>query len=120
MRRDRGSATIWLLGLVALIGLATTAGVVHGSAVVARHRAETAADLAALAAAVRVSLGESDACGAASTIAHRNGAELTGCVVSGADVEIAVARPVSLGRLGLRTAAARARAGPAERLSAPP
>ena len=55
---DRGSATVWLLALSLIVGLAAAAGVVRGVAVVARHRAETAADLAALAGARRAFEGE--------------------------------------------------------------
>jgi len=120
MSPDRGSATVWLIGLTALIGLATTAGVVHGGAVVARHRAEVAADLAALAGAVQVSVGEDGPCATAARIAGRNGGRLTACAVAGDDVEVVVTRRLTLGRLGSRTAIARARAGPVDRSWSPP
>src|SRR3954453_11579480 len=113
--RDRGSATVWLAGLTALIGLVTVAALVHGSAVIARHRAATAADLAAVAAAVRVPDGIQAACDAARTIAARNGGSLIGCVVSGDDVEVEVTRALVLGNLGSWAASARARAGPVDR-----
>lgn len=119
MSRDRGSATIWLVGLAALIGLVTVAALVQGSAVVARHRAAAAADLAALAAAVRVSEGADAACAAAKGIAARNGGSLTRCVLSGDDVEIDVTRPLMLGSLGSWVAMARARAGPVDRIPLP-
>lgn len=112
MSPDRGSATIWLAGLAALIGLATTVALVHGSAVLARHRVETAADLAALAAAVRIPDGAAGACAAAGRIAARNGGSVTRCVLTGNEVAIEAARPLTLGRLGSRTAVAHARAGP--------
>lgn len=120
MTPDRGSATVWLVGLAALIGLATTVGVVHGSAVLARHRAEVAADLAALAGAVEVSVGEDRPCTAAARIAERNGGRLTACTVTGDDVEVTVTRRLTLGRLGSRAASARARAGPVDRSWSPP
>ncbi|TFV57947.1 UNVERIFIED_ORG: pilus assembly protein TadE [Bacillus sp. AZ43] len=89
------------------------AAVLAGSAVVARHRATTAADLAALAGAVR-GLQGADACGASAELAEANGAELTGCRVgAGQTVEVAVSVPVRLGGLGVFAATARARAGPA-------
>jgi secretion/DNA translocation related TadE-like protein len=113
--RDRGSATIWLAGLAALIGLVTCAALVHGSAVIARHRAATAADLAALAAAVRVPDGAAAACATAREIAARNGGSLTRCVLSGDDVEVEVTRPLMLGSLGSWAATASARAGPVDR-----
>lgn len=114
MSRDRGSAAVWLAAFAALIGLATTVGVVHGGGVLARHRAETAADLAALAAAVQASEGASSACAAAGDIAARNGGAVTRCVLSDGEVDIEVATPFALGGLGSWTAVARARAGPVD------
>ena len=119
MSGDRGSATVWLAGLAALIGLATFAALVQGSAVIARHRAATAADLAALAAAVRVLDGAAAACAAGREIAVRNGGSLTRCVLSGDDVEVEVTRPLVLGSLGSWVAVASARAGPVDRIPLP-
>ncbi|HEV7656135.1 MAG TPA: Rv3654c family TadE-like protein [Mycobacteriales bacterium] len=116
MCRDRGSVTIWAAALAGLIWLSCSAAVLYGSAVVGRHRVETAADLAALAAAVRVPDGTSRACRAATSIAGRNGAVLQVCRVVGDDVEVVVSRPIRLGGLGVREATARARAGPMEDL----
>ena len=48
---ERGSATVWVLALAAVLATVGAAVVLVGAAVVARHRATTAADLAALAAA---------------------------------------------------------------------
>lgn len=120
MSRDRGSASVWLAGLTALIVLATMVAMVQGSAVLARHRAATAADLAALAAAVTVPDGEVAACAAARRIAARNSGSLARCAVSGEDVEVEVTRPVVLGSLGAWVASARARAGPVDRHAKPP
>ena len=119
MSRDRGSATVWLAGLAALIGLATFAALVQGSAVIARHRAATAADLAALAAAVRVPDGAAAACATARAVAARNGGSLTRCVLSGDDVEVEVTRPLVLRGLGSWAAMASARAGPVDRIPPP-
>ncbi|HEX6755801.1 MAG TPA: Rv3654c family TadE-like protein [Mycobacteriales bacterium] len=113
--RERGSVTVWVAGLLVLIGLVTLVGVVRGTAVVGRHGAEVAADLAALAGATALSASEPDACAQAAAYAARNGARLTGCVVDGDDVEVEVSRPVRFGRLGARLASARARAGPVDR-----
>ncbi len=103
---------MWVLmtcGVVAVIGVAA---VLVGAAVVARHRATAAADLAALAGAVRAVEG-ADACGAAARLAVANAAELTACTASPeAVVDVSVTVPVRLGRLGGFTATARARAGP--------
>lgn len=118
MRRDRGSVTIWAAATIAAIWLVVTVAYVHGAAVIGRHGAETAADLAALAAAVHTVDGDVGACVAAARVAGLNGGVLTGCRVAGADVEVTVSRAVRLAGLGVRTATARARAGPADR--APP
>jgi secretion/DNA translocation related TadE-like protein len=113
--RDSGSATIWVAGFTALIGLTGAVGVAQGGALVARHRAEVAADLAALAGASRAAAGEADACLVATSIAERNGGRLVGCGRSGDDVEVAVSRRVDLGAIGIWTVMAHARAGPADR-----
>jgi secretion/DNA translocation related TadE-like protein len=110
--RDRGSVTIWAAALAGLIWLGASAALLHGSAVAGRHRAETAADLAALAAAVHVPDGT--ACAVGARIAADNGASLRGCQVVGDEVEVVVSRRVSLGRLGAFPTVARARAGPVE------
>ncbi|HZB48303.1 MAG TPA: Rv3654c family TadE-like protein [Mycobacteriales bacterium] len=115
MRSDRGSATVWLAGFTALVALATTAALLPGSAVLARHRVAAAADLAALAGAVQVLDGAPAVCATARDIAARNGGSLTRCAVSGDDVEVDVTRPLVLGGLGSWTATARARAGPVDR-----
>ena|SRR5215207_6343816 len=119
MSRDRGGATVWLAGLSALVGLAMAAALLRGGAVVARHQASTAADLAALAAAVQAFDGAAAACAAAEDIAARNGASVTKCVLNGDDVQVEVTRPLVLGRLGSWAATAGARAGPVDRIPLP-
>ena len=68
------------LGLVAVVASLVLATAALGSAVVARHRAGAAADLAALAAADR-QLGRAAGppCPAARAVASADGAELTSC-----------------------------------------
>ena len=112
MCRDRGSVTIWAVALAGLVWFGCSAAALYGSAVAGRHRAETAADLAALAAAVHVPDGRAGACAIGVRIAARNGARLRECRVVGDDVEVVVSRRIGLGRLGPLTAVARARAGP--------
>lgn len=93
--------------------LATTLAMTHfGVATVARHRAQAAADLGALAAAVRLTDGMGAACAAADAVIAAMGATGDGCSVQGLDVVIAAAVPVSIGRWGTGQATARARAGP--------
>jgi secretion/DNA translocation related TadE-like protein len=110
---ERGSATVWVLALAGLLAVLAAAVVLVGAAVVARHRATTAADLAALAAAGRAVVGDADACAAARRIARADDAELESCTVgTGTVAEVHVRVPVRLGPLGLAGARARARAGP--------
>ncbi len=91
--------------------MAVVTGVLwFGSAVVARHRAEAAADLAALAAAVGVVDGERAACADARWVVERMGGVLRSCRLSGWDALVEV--DVAFGPFG--SAAGRARAGPVE------
>ena len=114
MCRDRGSVTIWAAALAGLVWLGSSAAVLYGSAVADRHRAEAAADLAALAAAVHVPDGVASACAVAARIAVDNGGSLRSCEVVGDEVEIVVSRRVRVGGLAPFAAVARARAGPVE------
>ncbi|MEI4272577.1 Rv3654c family TadE-like protein [Klenkia sp. LSe6-5] len=110
---ERGSATIWTVALAGVLALLGAASVLMGAAVVARHRAGAAADLAALAVAVRAVRGDPAACGTGTSIATVNGAQLVGCSVgAGSVVTVEVSVPVRLGPLGLLAATGRARAGP--------
>ena len=109
---DRGSATIWTAGAIAVVFLITAALLVVGAAVQTRHRAASAADLAALAAASYAPDGEQAACGRARWVTDRMGAQLVRCWFRGWDalVEVRLAPPASLVRHGVATA--HARAGP--------
>ncbi|MEX5719419.1 Rv3654c family TadE-like protein [Geodermatophilus maliterrae] len=111
--RERGSATVWAVALAGVLAAVGLAAVLVGAAVVARHRAGSAADLAALAAASRAVVGDPAACTTADEVAQVNGAGLTACTVGdGAVVEVSVEVGVRLGPLGTRRATATARAGP--------
>jgi secretion/DNA translocation related TadE-like protein len=92
--------------------LTVTGGVAYlGAAVVARHRAQAAADLAALAAAARVPAGAEAACEQADAVTRAMRAGTTLCVVEDLDVVITIELGAAGGRWG--TARAAARAGPA-------
>ncbi|WP_078292523.1 Rv3654c family TadE-like protein [Mycobacterium sp. D16R24] len=111
-RADNGSATIVAVAMMAVL-LALTAGCAAvGEAVVARHRAQAAADLSALAGAQRALYGTAPACAEATVAARRMGAAVTNCTVEDLDVVVAVAVPVMLGRFGVGQARVAARAGP--------
>lgn len=95
--------------------LAFTGGAAYlGSAVIARHRAQAAADLAALAAAGAVVSGPDAACARAKQVASAMGTTVGACRVEGLDVVLDVQRTVNLGRWAVGPARAAARAGPAE------
>jgi secretion/DNA translocation related TadE-like protein len=95
---------------MALIAV-TVLGLQAGAATVARARAETAADLGALAGAAVVLNGERAACEAAARVVVANGGTVGSCALQGADVRVVVTLEVVIGPL-TRRAEARARAGP--------
>jgi secretion/DNA translocation related TadE-like protein len=76
-RRQAGSATLIALALVVFVMLAGVMALDVGLLVVARARAQTAADLAALAALTPSDAGPVP--GAPGTVAAANGAELVAC-----------------------------------------
>jgi secretion/DNA translocation related TadE-like protein len=76
---DRGSVSVWLLACCALLLAVAFAGTVRAAAVVVRHRAESTADLAALAAAGQIGISEG-VCAAAARIAAANGATVRRCL----------------------------------------
>jgi secretion/DNA translocation related TadE-like protein len=97
--------------MVAALITITFVGVKIGSAVVARHRAQSAADFAALAGAARVPAGPAAACLEARALAAAVRATLQACTVEQLDVTVTVA--VAVGGWSGAHASARARAGPA-------
>lgn len=108
---QRGSATLLVLSMAGVLATLGAALGVVAAMVVAHRSAQSAADLAALAGASAVSQGR-PGCAAAEVVAHANGAVLTGCVLSGldVDVEVRVAGPHWLGQTA--DLDARSRAGP--------
>jgi secretion/DNA translocation related TadE-like protein len=112
---DRGSGTVLVLAVSAVLLLIAMVLVGVGTVGVARHRAASAADLAALAAADRALSGQATACAAAGRVAHAAGAVLRECRLTGDVAQVlATFRPAGpLGRLGV--ARALARAGPGAR-----
>jgi secretion/DNA translocation related TadE-like protein len=95
--------------------LAITVGFLYvGCAVVARHRAQSAADLAALAAAGQLSAGATAACTWADAIARQMHSTVARCDVEDLDVTVATRATVMLGRFGIGATSAVARAGPAD------
>lgn len=113
-RRDQGSGTVLVLAAMAVVFAATIGALMVLSAVLASHRAHSAADLAALAAAETLAKGadQGSACEVGMRLAAVNGASLVGCR-AGPDltVEVSVSVPASMPQIGVATA--RSRAGPA-------
>ncbi|WP_330220235.1 Rv3654c family TadE-like protein [Mycolicibacterium peregrinum] len=100
--------------MIAMVIAFAAGGAYLGAAVTARHRAQTAADLAALGAAGAVVSGPDAACRQAADIAARMRSDLGDCQIDGLDVVLEVAAPVRLGRWGVGPARAAARAGPVD------
>ncbi|WP_423836095.1 Rv3654c family TadE-like protein [Streptomyces cathayae] len=106
--RDRGSATVWSVGVIAVLCVVFGVVLVLGQAAVVRHRAAGGADLAALAAADRWRDGEAAACARADRVARAQNTRLVRCAVDGevSDVSVASGREPFAAEI-------RARAGPA-------
>jgi secretion/DNA translocation related TadE-like protein len=106
---DQGSASLWLLGVALAVLLLAGTVAMAGGLLVARHRARAAADLGALAGAVRAAQGPGVACPAAERIVQANGGRMIGCQLKGLDVVITVDVD---GPAGWGQVRASARAGP--------
>lgn len=115
--RDRGAASILVLAIGLMVVAAGLAGAAVGAARVGRHQARVAADLGALAGAVRAVEGEQVACARAGEFVDANGARLASCRLEG--LELVVGVEVSVTPLPglLRSATAGARAGPVAGIS---
>lgn len=100
--------------MVVVLLWVTGAGAYLGSAVVARHRAQAAADLAALAAAARLPRGAAVACARAASVARAMRTDEARCEVDHLDVVVTISVPVRLGAVFAGAARASARAGPVD------
>lgn len=109
---DRGVATVWAAGVIAVLMSLTVFGLHLGGVILARHHAQSAADLAALAGAGSAVAGERQACSRARVVTDRMRVRLVACSARGWEVLVQVAaRPGGpLGSLGQATG--QARAGP--------
>jgi secretion/DNA translocation related TadE-like protein len=118
VRGDRGSATVLVLGLAAVIAVVGGLASCLGAVSVARHRAASAADLAALAAADRALEGPAAACAAAARAVRAVRAvagSLERCDLLGdvAEVTVVVRPAGALGSWGV--VRSHSRAGPSGR-----
>lgn len=102
MSRQRGSMAIVLMAVVVLAAVLAMGGARLGGAIVARARADAAADAAALAAADMLALGRGEraAAAAARQTAVDNGADLVDCECTGRIATVRVQMTMSgLGRV---------------------
>ncbi|KYH42879.1 Rv3654c family TadE-like protein [Branchiibius sp. NY16-3462-2] len=111
--RERGSATVLAVGVIAVLILLLGGALTVARVVRAAGQAAAAADMAALAGArVLQTSSAPAACAAAGRSVSGNGAVLVSCAAQGQDLLVQVS--VATGVPGAGQAAARARAGPAE------
>ncbi len=108
MRADHGSASVMIIGLVGLLGVLAVATAALGGLFAARAQSDTAADAAALAAAVATYPPASSArpADAARRVAGMNSAQLVSCEcatdasVGARTVTVVVGVPVDVPILG--------------------
>ncbi|UQU64616.1 flp pilus-assembly TadE/G-like family protein [Couchioplanes caeruleus] len=110
--RDRGAASIFVLAVGLVLVAGGMAGAAVGAARVGRHEARTAADLGALAGAMRAVEGQQVACARAAELVSANGSRLTGCRLEGREIVVEVDTVVTPLPGLERHASAAARAGP--------
>jgi secretion/DNA translocation related TadE-like protein len=104
---------VWTLAVGLVTVVIAMAVAAAGAVIVARHRAQAAADLAALAGAARAVEGETAACARAGEIAAANGARLRSCRLTGWDLTVSTeVSPAQVAAVA-GAATASARAGPA-------
>ncbi|MEU5872304.1 Rv3654c family TadE-like protein [Glycomyces sp. NPDC047369] len=109
---EQGSATVLAAGVAAALVATAVAFTAIGQAGAARHRAQGAADAAALAGAAKVLFGEGEACAEARSVVGRTSTEFVRCDVDGLEVTVHVNEtPAGLPRI-LGPARAVSRAGP--------
>ncbi len=111
---ERGSTSLIGAAMIAALAAMTVGGAHVGAAVIARHRAQAAADLAALAGAGSVPAGTDTACAQASALARAMGATTVACALHGLDIVVSVEVPTTLSLPRMGPARAIARAGPAD------
>ncbi len=111
---DAGSATVAAAFAMVAIMVVIVLVVQVGAAVAARHHAQSAADLAALAAAGALDRGNESGCTAAEDIARRMQVRVVSCRIVEWDAIVTVSDRASLSIFGTREVRAAARAGPVD------
>lgn len=110
LTEEGGAATILAAFLICCLVVLGLGGVHLGATVLARHRAQSAADLSVLAAAGWLPAGYEAACTGAVRVSGAMGAIVRGCEIDGLDVSVSVT--VAVGGWVGSEARASARAGP--------
>jgi secretion/DNA translocation related TadE-like protein len=116
VRSERGSASVLMIGIIAVIVALSSAALVIAGYATGYHRARAAADLSALSGAAAFEQGR-DGCAQARQTARQNGARLDRCELVGdvinfvVTVRVSVAAGTRIPQLP-RTVAAEAHAGP--------
>jgi secretion/DNA translocation related TadE-like protein len=113
-RSETGAGTVLAVAMMGLLVTVTVAATGVVGVVAGHRRAQSAADLAALAGAAALQDG-ADPCERAGAIARRNGARLRRCQVDDWDVAVQVAAEGPRLPGGAMELVARGRAGPAQR-----
>jgi secretion/DNA translocation related TadE-like protein len=121
LTRDAGSASLWGIALLVPVVLAVIAATAMATAVIARERVSSAADLVALAAARHLPEGSVVACEWAARVARANQVGLRACDCETLNCQVTTTlRLPRLGQMGLdgmgldgMVAIGRARAGAA-------
>ena len=108
MRSESGSATVYVMGAVALLAAVSLPVVVVANGFAIHRRAVLAADLAALGGAQASLRNQTVACSTAASVAAANGARLQSCTLSGGGLTIEVKVATSLGLLPEVSATSRA------------
>lgn len=99
--------------MIAVLIAVTVAGVQIATTVVARHRAQSGADLGALAGAAYLPAGPQAACARAAAITRAMQTDPVDCVANGLDIVVTVEVAANFGGWRPGPARAAARAGPA-------
>lgn len=105
---ERGNMTILAAGIAAALTTILLVVLSVSAVVTDKHRAQVAADMAAIAGA-HAAFMTGESCAVASEVAAKNNAYLLDCALDGLDVQVTVK---------IRAASAKARAGPVDEVSA--
>jgi secretion/DNA translocation related TadE-like protein len=95
VRAERGSASILMIGIIAVVVALSSAALVIAGYATGYHRARAAADLSALSAAAAFQQGR-DACAQARQTARQNGARLNRCDLVGDAIDFVITVGVSV------------------------